>query len=58
LSDIDKDGQLDADEFALANYLINLKLDGHELPAELPRHLIPTSKRDIAENNIYPKLEN
>lgn len=28
LADIDKDGQLDADEFALANYLINLKLEG------------------------------
>lgn len=28
LSDVDRDGQLDADEFALANYLINLKLEG------------------------------
>lgn len=28
LSDVDKDGMLDADEFALANYLINLKLEG------------------------------
>jgi hypothetical protein len=28
LSDIDKDGMLDADEFALANYLVNLKLEG------------------------------
>ena len=28
LADVDKDGQLDGDEFALANYLINLKLEG------------------------------
>lgn len=28
LSDVDKDGMLDSDEFALANYLINLKLEG------------------------------
>ena len=28
LADVDQDGQLDADEFALANYLINLKLEG------------------------------
>ncbi|KAI6237274.1 hypothetical protein M3Y95_00247800 [Aphelenchoides besseyi] len=58
LSDIDKDGQLDSDEFALAEYLINLKLDGHELPIELPKHLIPPTKRDLAESSgLYPKLE-
>lgn len=28
LADVDKDGMLDSDEFALANYLINLKLEG------------------------------
>ncbi|CAJ0582457.1 unnamed protein product, partial [Mesorhabditis spiculigera] len=61
LSDIDGDGRLDADEFALANYLINLKLEGHELPSELPKHLIPPSKRELlnggAEDNVYPALE-
>jgi len=57
LSDIDKDGLLDADEFALANYLINLKLDGHELPIELPKHLIPPSKKKMVESGLYPKLE-
>ncbi|EGT47196.1 hypothetical protein CAEBREN_20402 [Caenorhabditis brenneri] len=55
LADIDKDGQLDADEFALANYLINLKLEGHEIPAELPKHLIPPSKRGVQEP-VYPTL--
>lgn len=58
LSDIDKDGQLDSDEFALANYLINLKLEGHELPSELPKHLIPPSKKEIVESGLYPKLDN
>lgn len=47
LSDIEKDGFLDADEFALAMHLINVKLEGYDLPEELPEHLIPPSKRDI-----------
>jgi EH domain-containing protein 1 len=45
LADIDQDGQLDIDEFALAMHLIQVKMDGHDLPNELPRHLIPPSKR-------------
>lgn len=46
LADVDHDGSLDSDEFALAMHLINVKLGGHELPAELPAHLIPPSKRN------------
>lgn len=46
LSDIDKDGFLDMDEFALAMHLIQVKLEGHDLPIDLPDHLIPPSKRD------------
>jgi EH domain-containing protein 1 len=58
LADVDKDGFLDADEFALANYLINLKLEGHELPNELPKHLIPPSKKDLeTSEGVYPQLE-
>lgn len=45
LSDIDKDGLLDSDEFALAMHLIQVKIDGHDLPTELPAHLIPPSKK-------------
>ena len=45
LADIDKDGMLDADEFAVAMHLINIKLDGNELPVELPIHVIPPDKR-------------
>ncbi|CAH1402016.1 unnamed protein product [Nezara viridula] len=46
LSDIDRDGFLDSDEFALAMHLIQVKLDGHDLPTTLPDHLVPPSKRD------------
>lgn len=45
LADVDKDGYLDDEEFALANHLIKVKLQGHELPACLPPHLVPPSKR-------------
>ncbi|XP_016326214.1 EH domain-containing protein 3-like [Sinocyclocheilus anshuiensis] len=49
LADIDKDGMLDDEEFALANHLIKVKLEGHELPSELPAHLVPPSKRKVPE---------
>uniref|UniRef100_A0A671RLL9 EH domain-containing protein 1 n=1 Tax=Sinocyclocheilus anshuiensis TaxID=1608454 RepID=A0A671RLL9_9TELE len=45
LADVDNDGYLDDEEFALANHLIKVKLEGHELPADLPDHLVPPSKR-------------
>ncbi|XP_013406319.1 EH domain-containing protein 1-like [Lingula anatina] len=45
LADVDKDGMLDEDEWALAQHLISIKIDGHDLPPELPYHLIPPSKR-------------
>ncbi|XP_060840555.1 EH domain-containing protein 1 [Rhopalosiphum padi] len=47
LSDIDHDGFLDMDEFALAMHLIQVKLGGHDLPVEIPDHLVPPSKRDV-----------
>lgn len=53
LSDLDKDGFLDADEFALAMHLINVKLDGHDIPTELPEHLIPPKKRDMCSFNSH-----
>jgi EH domain-containing protein 1 len=46
LSDVDCDGFLDVEEFALAMHLINIKIDGNELPNILPAHLIPPSHRD------------
>ena len=45
LSDVDHDGMLDDEEFALASHLIEVKLEGHGLPPELPQRLIPPSKR-------------
>ena len=38
---------LDADEFALACYLIKIKIDGNEIPTTLPSHLVPPSKREL-----------
>lgn len=45
LADVDHDGYLDADEFALAMHLINVKISGHDIPSKLPSHLVPPSKR-------------
>ncbi|KAM9317851.1 EH domain-containing protein 2-like [Pholidichthys leucotaenia] len=45
LSDVDGDGMLDNEEFALAVHLIEGKLEGYWLPRELPSHLVPPSKR-------------
>jgi len=45
LADTDSDGMLDNEEFALAMHLIKVKTDGSELPEDLPKHLIPPSKR-------------
>lgn len=45
LSDVDRDGMLDDEEFALAIHLIEAKLEGHGLPGELPAHLVPPLKR-------------
>lgn len=49
LSDVDGDGMLDNEEFALALHLIEGKLEGHWLPRELPSHLVPPSKRPVDE---------
>lgn len=51
LADVDRDGYLDEEEFALAMHLIKVKVNGHDIPPTLPKHLIPPSKRAGAENN-------
>ncbi len=53
LADVDKDGLLDADEFALAMHLIHIKLDGFDLPEDLPEHLVPPSKKYRESNNVF-----
>uniref|UniRef100_A0A8C6MDI1 EH-domain containing 4 n=1 Tax=Nothobranchius furzeri TaxID=105023 RepID=A0A8C6MDI1_NOTFU len=50
LADCDHDGMLDDEEFALAQHLIKIKLEGYELPVELPDHLIPPSHRKLRTN--------
>ena len=45
LSDIDRDGCLDQDEFAVAMHLARESTNGKVLPATLPRELTPPSKR-------------
>jgi len=51
LSDYDKDGLLGIEEFCLANHLINIVKKGHDLPGELPEHLIPPSLRPNVDRN-------
>ncbi|XP_077439332.1 epidermal growth factor receptor substrate 15-like 1 isoform X3 [Vanacampus margaritifer] len=45
LSDIDKDGHLDRDEFAVAMHLVYRALEKEPVPSHLPTTLIPPSKR-------------
>ncbi|XP_054835580.1 epidermal growth factor receptor substrate 15-like 1 isoform X3 [Eublepharis macularius] len=45
LSDIDKDGQLDKDEFAVAMHLVYRALEKEPVPSVLPPSLIPPCKR-------------
>lgn len=45
MADVDRDGMLDEDEFALAMHLISIKVDGHDMPQTLPAHLVPPSKK-------------
>ncbi|XP_062509310.1 epidermal growth factor receptor substrate 15-like 1 isoform X2 [Corticium candelabrum] len=44
MSDIDEDGQMDSDEFAVAMHLIYQTLDGQQIPSSLPQNLVPPSK--------------
>ncbi|XP_060559431.1 epidermal growth factor receptor substrate 15-like 1 isoform X3 [Ruditapes philippinarum] len=45
LSDIDKDGYLDRDEFALAMHLVHKGMAKETIPPALPPNLVPPSKR-------------
>jgi len=49
LSDIDQDGKMDHEEFALCMYLIDMVKGGIKLPSALPISLIPPSKRELVE---------
>ncbi|XP_078411749.1 epidermal growth factor receptor substrate 15-like 1 isoform X17 [Cetorhinus maximus] len=45
LSDVDKDGHLDRDEFAVAMHLVYRALEKEPVPSVLPAALLPPSKR-------------
>ena len=49
LSDIDQDGKMDNEEFALCMYLIDMTKDGVKLPPTLPIALVPPGKRHLVE---------
>ena len=55
LSDIDEDGMLDRDEFAVAMFLIDHKLSGNDIPDVLPDRLVPPSK--VQRYNLGPREE-
>lgn len=52
LADIDRDGSLDEDEYCLAMHLVSVRLDGHPLPNELPKHLLPPQKQGFTSFEI------
>lgn len=55
LSDIDEDGMLDRDEFAVAMFLIDHKLSGNDIPDVLPDRLVPPSK--VKRYSVGPREE-
>ncbi|TRY94412.1 hypothetical protein DNTS_027948 [Danionella cerebrum] len=52
LSDIDKDGHLDKDEFAVAMHLVYRALEKEPVPSVLPTSLIPPSKRKKSSGSL------
>ncbi|KAL7855230.1 hypothetical protein SRHO_G00174200 [Serrasalmus rhombeus] len=52
LSDIDKDGHLDRDEFAVAMHLVYRALEKEPVPSVLPSSLIPPSKRKKSAGSL------
>ena len=56
LSDIDGDGMLDRDEFAVAMFLIDHKLAGNDIPETLPDRVIPPSKRSHSSRRESPAV--
>ncbi|KAF7727367.1 endocytosis defective- protein [Apophysomyces ossiformis] len=58
LSDIDKDGNLDFEEFCIAMHLTFASINGMETPTVLPPSLIPASKTHLVASQptgVYPQ---
>ncbi|KAI3364371.1 hypothetical protein L3Q82_011172, partial [Scortum barcoo] len=51
LADVDKDGQLQGDEFILAMHLVDMAKTGRPLPLTLPQDLVPPSLRGGNKSN-------
>ncbi len=51
LSDIDKDGRLNRDEFIVSGHLCDLASKGEPLPNVLPTALIPPSHRPVGSSD-------
>jgi len=49
LSDIDRDGKMDSEEFATCMFLIDHVKGGLKLPATLPMQMVPPGKRKLLE---------
>lgn len=47
LSDIDKDGKLDAYEFTIALYLTEKVQEGYDIPSTLDEEMVPVHKRNL-----------
>ncbi|XP_078353454.1 epidermal growth factor receptor substrate 15-like 1 isoform X2 [Oculina patagonica] len=54
LADIDKDGMLDSDEFAVAMHLVYRALEGDPVPLSLHGKVIPPSKRKLKLSSSAP----
>ncbi|XP_041660585.1 intersectin-2a isoform X2 [Cheilinus undulatus] len=50
LADVDKDGQLQGDEFILAMHLVDMAKTGRPLPLTLPQDLVPPSLRGVVKS--------
>uniref|UniRef100_A0A8C5NCU6 Intersectin-2-like n=1 Tax=Gouania willdenowi TaxID=441366 RepID=A0A8C5NCU6_GOUWI len=55
LADVNKDGQLLADEFILAMHLVDMAKTGHPLPLTLPQDLVPPSLSELV-NGTSPSV--
>ena len=57
LSDIDRDGLFDHDEYVVAMFLCDAVIQkGRPIPAELPASVIPPSKRELLAERKYSGL--
>ena len=53
LSDLDKDGQLNIEEFALAMHFVEVAKHGQSLPLAVPPELLPPSFQSRQPNNAF-----